>query len=223
MVPEVVPGTRERNDPLVTEADQLSVPPPLFDTLIDWPRGPPPPATAEKAIAAGVALIVGVAGGATVKLTGMSRGVFVAPLALIRMLPLKVPPLSALESTNTWKLPLLVPEVVPTRERNDPLVTDADQVRVPPPLFDTLIVWLTGLPPPAGPPEKDSDAGVTLIVGVAAATVIDSVFEAVFCGLLLSVTVTVKLNVPATVGVPKTAPEEELIPMPLGRPEADQL
>ena len=60
-------------------------------------------------------------------------------------------------------------------------------------------------------------------VGVAAATVSDSVFEAVFCGLLLSVTVTVKLNVPATVGVPKTAPEEELIPMPLGKPEADQL
>jgi hypothetical protein len=60
-------------------------------------------------------------------------------------------------------------------------------------------------------------------VGVAAATVSDSTFEAVCCGLLLSVTVTVKLNVPATVGVPKTAPEEELIPMPLGKPEADQL
>jgi len=35
-----------------------------------------------------------------------------------------------------------------------------------------------------------------------ALTVIVSVFEAVCCGLPLSVTVTVKLNVPAAVGVP---------------------
>ena len=54
-------------------------------------------------------------------------------------------------------------------------------------------------------------------------TVSDSACEAVFCGLLLSVAVTVKLNVPATVGVPKMAPVEELIAMPLGRPDADQL
>ena len=60
-------------------------------------------------------------------------------------------------------------------------------------------------------------------VKVAPVTVIDSTFEAVFCGLLLSVTVTVKLNVPATVGVPKMAPVEELIAMPLGRPDANQL
>ena len=59
LVPELVPGTRVRNDPLVTEADQLSVPPPLFDTLIDWPRGLPPPATAEKDSDVGDALILG--------------------------------------------------------------------------------------------------------------------------------------------------------------------
>ena len=53
-------------------------------------------------------------------------------------------------------------------------------------------------------------------VGVAAVTVSDNTFEAVCCGLLASQTVTVRLNVPETVGVPKTAPEEELIPMPLG-------
>ena len=54
-------------------------------------------------------------------------------------------------------------------------------------------------------------------------TTIDSACEAVFCGLLLSVAVTVKLNIPATAGVPKMAPVEELIDMPLGRPDADQL
>jgi hypothetical protein len=51
---------------------------------------------------------------------------------------------------------------------NAPLVTEADHVSVPPPLFETLIVWLMGLPPPAGPPENDSDVGFTLIVGVGA-------------------------------------------------------
>ena len=35
-------------------------------------------------------------------------------------------------------------------------------------------------------------------------------------------TVTVKLNVPATVGVPKTAPVKELIAKPLGRPEPQE-
>jgi hypothetical protein len=60
LVPELVPETRVRNDPLVTEADQLSVPPPLFDTLIDWPRGLPPPATPEKDSDVGDALILGV-------------------------------------------------------------------------------------------------------------------------------------------------------------------
>jgi hypothetical protein len=57
----------------------------------------------------------------------------------------------------------------------------------------------------------------------AAATVIVRTFDAVCCGLPLSCTVTVKLKVPATVGVPKTAPDDELIPMPVGSPLADQL
>jgi hypothetical protein len=58
---------------------------------------------------------------------------------------------------------------------------------------------------------------------VALLTVSVNVFEAVFCGLLLSRTVTLTLNVPATVGVPKGAPVEELIDIPLGNPVADQL
>ena len=68
-------------------------------------------------------------------------------------------------------------------------------------------------------------AGLVLTVGACAAgfTVIDSPFDAVCFGLLLSWTVTVKLNVPETVGVPNTAPVEELIDMPLGRPVADQV
>jgi hypothetical protein len=65
-------------------------------------------------------------------------------------------------------------------------------------------------------PEVTCPAIRSPVVGVAAAAVSDSTFEAVCCGLLLSATVTVRLNVPATVGVPKTAPEEELIPMPPG-------
>src|SRR5881275_1171680 len=64
---------------------------------------------------------------------------------------------------------------------------------------------------------------VIVSVEVAAETVIDSPFDAVCCGLPLSWTVTVKLNVPATVGVPNTAPDVALIPMPFGRPLADQL
>ena len=59
--------------------------------------------------------------------------------------------------------------------------------------------------------------------GVLLLTVKVRVFEADFCGLLLSRTVTFTLYVPAAVGVPKTAPEEELIDIPLGNPVADQL
>ena len=54
------------------------------------------------------------------------------------------------------------------------------------------------------------------------ATVSVSTFEAVFCGLLLSVTVTVMLNVPATVGVPNNAPDVAFMFMPLGWPDTDQ-
>src|ERR1017187_8037774 len=57
-----------------------------------------------------------------------------------------------------------------------------------------------------------------LTVGVELPTVIDSVFESVFCGLLLSLTVTVKMNVPEAVGVPEMAPVEALIARPPGRP-----
>ena len=58
---------------------------------------------------------------------------------------------------------------------------------------------------------------------VAALTVSESVFEVVFCGLLLSRTVTVTLNVPAAVGVPYGAPEVAWMLIPLGKPVADQL
>ena len=58
---------------------------------------------------------------------------------------------------------------------------------------------------------------------VAGLTVSVNTLEADSCGLLLSRTVTVTLKVPATVGVPKGAPEVELIDIPLGNPVADQL
>ena len=58
---------------------------------------------------------------------------------------------------------------------------------------------------------------------VAGLTVSGRVFWAVCCGLLLSRTVIVTLNVPETVGVPKGAPDEELIDIPFGKPVADQL
>ena len=48
-------------------------------------------------------------------------------------------------------------------------------------------------------------------------TVIESGFEAVCCGLLLSVTVTVKLKVPAVVGVPKIEPTVVLSDNPGGK------
>jgi tight adherence protein C len=68
-------------------------------------------------------------------------------------------------------------EVVPARVRNDdPLVTAADQFSVPPPLFDMPIVWLKGPLPPATA-ENDSDAGVTLIVGVGAGLSIDNTID----------------------------------------------
>jgi len=59
--------------------------------------------------------------------------------------------------------------------------------------------------------------------GVLLLTVNVSVFDADFCGLVLSFTVTVTLKVPATVGVPNGAPVEELIDIPLGNPVADQV
>ena len=59
------------NAPLVTAADQLSVPPPLFETLTDWPRGPPPPATAENDNDVGVTLIMGVGAGLTVSVAAV--------------------------------------------------------------------------------------------------------------------------------------------------------
>jgi hypothetical protein len=51
----------------------------------------------------------------------------------------------------------------------------------------------------------------------------ESTFEADCWGLPLSVAVTVMLNVPDTVGVPKSAPVVEFIDMPLGWPNTDQL
>jgi hypothetical protein len=53
-------------------------------------------------------------------------------------------------------------------------------------------------------------------VEVAGATVSVNTFEAVCCGLPLSLAVTVMLKVPETVGVPKSAPVVEFIDMPLG-------
>ncbi|HYI09907.1 MAG TPA: hypothetical protein VEK57_12655, partial [Thermoanaerobaculia bacterium] len=57
---------------------------------------------------------------------------------------------------------------------------------------------------------------------VAPATVSGRFFEADFCGELLSSTVTVTVNEPAMVGVPKSAPLA-FICIPLGRPVADQV
>jgi hypothetical protein len=59
----------------------------------------------------------------------------------------------------------------------------------------------------AYPTSTVAVAGLSEVVAienaaVAAATVSDSTFEAVCCGLLLSVTVTVRLNVPEAVGAP---------------------
>ena len=88
------------------------------------------------------------------------------------------------------------------------------------PILAPLIVTLL-------PPVVEPLGGEMLLIigvdGVLPLTVSVSTFDAVFCGLLLSRTVTVTLNMPETVGVPKGAPDEELIDMPLGRPEADQL
>lgn len=55
----------------MTEADQLSVPPPLFNTLTVWLKGPPPPATAENDRDVGVTLIVGVGAGLTVSVAAV--------------------------------------------------------------------------------------------------------------------------------------------------------
>ena len=61
-----------------------------------------------------------------------------------------------------------------------------------------------------------------VIVKVAGATVSDSSFDDVCCGLLLSLTVTEMLKDPETVGVPKSAPVVVFIAIPLGWPEPDQ-
>ena len=71
----------------------------------------------------------------------------------------------------------------------------------------------------------DPGLGFVGVAGeVAAAMAIDSAREAVCCGLLLSRTVTVKVNVPAAVGVPNTEPTVALIAKPEGKPlDTDQV
>lgn len=55
-------------------------------------------------------------------------------------------------------------------------------------------------------------------------TVSDRGFDVVFCGLLLSVTVTEKAKVPEAVGVPEITPVVGLIFRPPGKPlETDQV
>ncbi len=46
-------------------------------------------------------------------------------------------------------------------------MTEANQLRVPAPLFETLTDWPRGPPPPATA-ENDNNVGVTVIVGVGA-------------------------------------------------------
>jgi hypothetical protein len=61
-----------------------------------------------------------------------------------------------------------------------------------------------------------ANGGTTVVI------VIDSALEADCCGLPASVTVIVKLNVPAAVGVPEIAPVDALIVTPSGKlPETD--
>ena len=61
------------------------------------------------------------------------------------------------------------------------------------------------------------------MLGTAGLTASVSTFDVVNCGLLLSPTVIVTLKVPDAVGVPKGAPVEALIAIPLGKPVADQV
>jgi hypothetical protein len=71
----------------------------------------------------------------------------------------------------------------------------------------------------------DGSSAVLVITSdcVAADTVSVKFFEAVFCGLELSVTVTVTVKEPDVVGVPNSTPTVEFICIPLGSPVADQV
>lgn len=62
-----------------------------------------------------------------------------------------------------------------------------------------------------------------IIVEVSRVTVSVSAVEACCCGLPLSWTFTVMLNVPEAVGVPLRAPVAAFIDMPFGWPETDQV
>jgi hypothetical protein len=67
-------------------------------------------------------------------------------------------------------VPLLVPEVVPLKLRKVPLVTEADQLSVPPPALLIPTVWLAGLLPPCTA-VKDSEVGLTFSTGPTTETV----------------------------------------------------
>ena len=75
----------------------------------------------------------------------------------------------------------------------------------------------------AAPPG--SEAEIVNAEGAEAATTIERATDLVCAGLLLSVTVTVKLDVPLAVGVPEIKPDEGEMLSPAGRLPAvtDQL
>jgi hypothetical protein len=157
-LPEGAAGTKLRNDPPnVTDADQLNVLPagPVSEIVTVWSAGLDPPCTAVKVSDVGDNPIVG-AGGVTVKVTGMSCGVFVAPVAVTRIVPLYVPAVRLPKVIRAVNVCVLAPLTLPegdagTRLRKAlPSVTDADQLSVLPagPLSEMVTVWSAGLVPP---------------------------------------------------------------------------
>src|ERR1017187_9863142 len=85
LLPVVVP-LRLRKLPLATAVDQLSVPPPVLLTMTTCTAGLGSPCTAVKDREVGLRLMTG-AGGLTIRVTGISCGVFDAPGAVTSMTP----------------------------------------------------------------------------------------------------------------------------------------
>lgn len=105
-----------------------------------------PPCWAVNERLLGLAPIAGVA--VTVKLTGMSCGVFVAPEAAIEIVPACVPGVSPAGFTLTVTVPALVPvaDVAPLT-LSHAIFEEAVQLRVPVPAFVIVTDWLAGAVP----------------------------------------------------------------------------
>lgn len=169
-VPLLVPDVGESvSQAALSPTVQDNVPVPVFEIVRDWVAGLDPPAVPVNAILLTLSPMTGLAVGAglTVRETGMTCGVLVAPVAEIVMAAVYVPAASPVRLTPAEiesDSVVVVPEAGARLSQAALLLMLHDNV--PPVGFLRLIDCAAGAIPPAIP-EKLSAVGVSEILGVA--------------------------------------------------------